>query len=166
MTQVSDLQSDAAGSGTDDVVDHAACTQCSPNGRASVKLNPMTCSIENCAKPAIAKGLCRMHYARLRRTGHPTKRGKPGCPRDESKALVLDLFKDWSPRTQQRYWMAFKRLRVLCELQHVAMNAANSPYREVLKICTRPNGSVNVNQLSRMAVSMCVRHLAGMEDTT
>jgi hypothetical protein len=129
-------------------------------------LNHMSCSIENCAKPAIAKGLCRMHYARLRRTGRPSKRGKPGCQRDESKALVLDLFKQWSPRTQQRYWTALKRLRVLCELQNVVMTAVNSPYVEVLKICTRPNGSVNVNQMSRMAKSMCVMHLAGMKDIT
>jgi hypothetical protein len=44
------------------------------------------------------------------------------------------------------------------------MNAANSPYREALKICTRPNGTLNVNQLSQVAESMCVSHLAGMED--
>jgi hypothetical protein len=102
----------------------------------------------------------------MRRTGNPSVRGKSGAPRDNSKALALALFPDWSPRTQQRYWIAFKRLRVLCELQNVAMDAADSPYRKALKICTRPNGTLNVNKLSQAAESMCAMHLARMEDST
>jgi hypothetical protein len=144
----------------------ACCLQCLPIGRPSVKSASITCSVENCGRAPIAKGLCRTHYSRLRRTGNPSVRGKPGCAPDKSKALVLALFPEWSRRTQERYWMAFKRLRLLCELQNVAPNAADSPYMKAHKICTRPNGSLNVNKLSQAAESMCAMHLARMEDPT
>jgi len=39
------------------------------------------CKIEGCRAEPIAKGLCAMHYMRLRRQGDASKTGKPGRPR-------------------------------------------------------------------------------------
>ena len=36
------------------------------------------CKISGCSKPAVANGLCAMHYMRVRRTGDATVTQKPG----------------------------------------------------------------------------------------
>ena len=35
------------------------------------------CKIEGCSGKAVARGLCAMHYMRVRRTGDPALTGKP-----------------------------------------------------------------------------------------
>lgn len=42
----------------------------------------MNCSVSGCDQQAKTKGLCRKHYARLRRTGDPNKVRPPGTPGD------------------------------------------------------------------------------------
>jgi hypothetical protein len=126
--------------------------------------NLMTCSIENCGKPAIGKGLCRTHYMRARRTGDPQGRRKPGRPRDDERAKVLALFPEWSRSTQQRYWRAFRRLMALNHLQGFEAGDPNSPYAQAIEACTRPGGGLNVDKLSRIALARIGDHLASLPE--
>jgi hypothetical protein len=120
----------------------------------------MKCSIENCGKPAVSRGLCQTHYARQRRHGSPSIRRKPGRTPDATKSAIRSLFRDWSPRTFDRYWLAFQRMKVLCDLQGIAMDAAASPFVNATKSCTRDNGTLNVEEFVRTAESMCAMHVA------
>ena len=121
------------------------------------------CTIENCGKPAVGKGLCRTHYMRQRRTGDPHVCREPGRPRDERKADILALFPEWSRSTRQRYWRAFNQLQALAELQGIEAGPL-SPYHKAIDACTRPNQTLNVDKLARMAEAMIVDHLAGLPE--
>lgn len=60
------------------------------------------CNIEGCMKEPVAKGLCELHYRRLRRHGDPTK----GRPQHWGKAEKHPLY------DRHQY---FKRQRALCD---------------------------------------------------
>jgi hypothetical protein len=121
----------------------------------------MTCSIDNCDKPTVAKGLCRTHYMRLRRAGDPNTVRKAGRPEDYLKAEFRLPFQNcgWSPRTFERYWTAYRRLDTLRGWQGVAENDPQSPFRRALTICTLPNGNVNVAKFSQLAEDWCALHM-------
>lgn len=50
--------------------------------------NHRTCSVENCNKPHLARGLCSEHYQRFRRHGDPTKRAR--APRGECFRFIKE----------------------------------------------------------------------------
>jgi hypothetical protein len=124
------------------------------------------CSIKDCNKPALAKGLCHTHYMRHRRTGNPNGMRKAGRKPDPLKATLRPLFSEYSERTLARYCNAVRRLQALGVGQGIDVNDPNSPYIKALKICTRPNGSVNVARLSQMADDWCALYRAGHSSAT
>jgi hypothetical protein len=116
----------------------------------------MTCSIKDCGKRAIAKGLCSMHYARQLRTGSAATSRAPGRQPDATRAAVLALFPDWSPRTQVRYWKAFRRLQKLGEIQ----GTGDRPLETAIKASKRANGSLSVSRFDAVSISMCSLYCA------
>ncbi len=115
------------------------------------------CEAPACKKPAVLKGLCRRHYMRLRRHGDFERR-KTGPKGDPIKHTVLKQFEEWSPRTQQRYWTAFKRLQTLGQWQ----GTGAAPLQKVIKACTRPNGSMNITKFLQMSEDMAAMYIAKM----
>ena len=97
-----------------------------------------------------------MHYMRYRRRGDADVVGKAGRPVDPFKSTLRLMFSEYSDRTFERYYLAYRRLQGLGVLQGVAeMSDPASPYAKALKICTRPNGSVDVTRLSQIAEDWC-----------
>jgi hypothetical protein len=86
-------------------------------------------------------------------------RRKPGRAPNSTKAVLLSLFPEWSPRTHERYWIAFKRLQLLGQMQGTE-GTDDSPHAKAHKACARVNGSLNIAKLSQMAESMCAMYLA------
>ena len=66
--------------------------------------------------------------------------GRSGRPADVELALYRSLFPEWSARTVTRYAMAQRMLREVGVDRLVAIESA-----------TRPNGSLNVARLERVA---------------
>ena len=60
--------------------------------RPSIDRAQRLCDIDGCGRPHVAKGLCRMHYERMKRTGDPgaAELRKPGSPRTQSEFCVVD----------------------------------------------------------------------------
>ena|SRR5215471_3340538 len=54
------------------------------------------CKISGCRTPAIAQGLCAKHYMRLRRTGDPTAKRKPGPKPKRPQAAAKRGRTNWS----------------------------------------------------------------------
>ena len=120
----------------------------------------MDCSIKACGKRAIAKGLCSMHYARQFRTGSTSTSRPPGRAKNETRAAVLALFPEWSPRTQARYWKAFCRLQTLGEMQ----GTGDEPLQLANKASRRPNGSFSVSKFDEISLSMCAMYLSKLQE--
>jgi hypothetical protein len=100
----------------------------------------MRCTIEGCEAEAVAKRLCTKHYTRARRTGDPTKVRKRGAPRNELLAMLRDtLPHHWSRRTVARFHQAMSLL------------VTQEERKELIRACTRPNGSLNVWQMLQIA---------------
>jgi hypothetical protein len=79
---------------------------------------------------------------RLRRAGDPAKTRKPGPePRSD---FYAQLFPEWSARTLARYRLDDQDERM-----------------EVIKLATRPNGSVNVSRMLDMAAMRAVMRQFG-----
>jgi hypothetical protein len=82
---------------------------------------------------------------RLRRTGDPEKVGKRGPKPPEWRKELREMFQDiQSPRTHARYIKAFMLLR--------AFDRETS--QAAIKQASRPNGSVNVSKLLKIAEEM------------
>lgn len=96
------------------------------------------CVIEGCESKPMAKGLCAKHYMRQRRTGDVTRVRKAGRKRSQ----LLKGFEDWSPLTKQRFAEAVRMLREACD---------NDEKAESIKAATRPNGTLSVSKLLRIA---------------
>jgi hypothetical protein len=80
---------------------------------------------------------------RLRRAGDPAKTRKPGPePRSD---FYAQLFPEWSARTLARYRLAMSFLDDQDERI------------EVIKLATRPSGSVNVSRMLDMAAMRAVK---------
>lgn len=94
-----------------------------------------TCSA--CDQPARAKGLCVKHYNRLRRHGNPNIRKKPGKSNPDLD-LTRGLMTEWSPSNQRKFARAFR----LC-----ADHLDEGDWEQLIKLSTRPNGSINVSKL-------------------
>jgi hypothetical protein len=109
-----------------------------------------TCT--HCDKAAVARGLCQMHYLRYRRHGDAGVVRKSGRPVDPFKVMLRQTFQNCSDRTFERFYLAYRRLQGLGVLQGVAeVSDPASPYAKALKICARPNGSVDVARFSQVA---------------
>jgi hypothetical protein len=102
-----------------------------------------------CGRPAVAKGLCATCYSRRRRAGLPHK--KIGRPTPPDLAIVRRTFPDWSPSTIARWTQAMRILRVTGD--QTAATAA-------IKAATRPNGTVNVSVIVRLADAALMRFVA------
>ncbi|OBI53596.1 hypothetical protein [Mycobacterium sp. E787] len=102
------------------------------------------CSVDSCQRQVKAKGLCEKHYRRMRRTGDPNQVRKPGPAPDPYRAQVRGLqYSDFGcERTMQTYVAAMAMLGAFAD--HDAFAAA-------LAAATRPNGSLNVSKLRRLA---------------
>jgi hypothetical protein len=113
-----------------------------------------TCT--HCDKAAVARGLCQMHYLRYRRHGDAGVVRKSGRPVDPFKVMLRQTFQNCSDRTFERFYLAYRRLQGLGVLQGVAeVSDPASPYAKALKICARPNGSVDVARFSQVAEDWC-----------
>jgi len=65
---------------------------------------------------------------------------RPGPERDPIRAFTRKQFAEWSDRTFATYWSALRRLE-----------AAGADPRVALVAAIRPNGSINVSRLARIA---------------
>ena len=115
----------------------------------------MNCSIADCGKRVLAKGLCRTHYERLRRTGSALTQRRPGRAKDQERAVVLASFPEWSTRTQAMYWKAFCRLRQLGEMQ----GSGDKPLQLATQESARSNGSLNVRKFDAMSIHLCAAYI-------
>ena len=66
---------------------------------------------------------------------------KPGPKPDPARAYARKLFSEWSERTFATYWSAMQRLDV----------GGEDAKRAALAAAIRPNGSINVSKLARIA---------------
>jgi hypothetical protein len=119
----------------------------------------MECSVKGCGKRALAKGLCRTHYARLRRTGSALTQRRPGRAKDEERAIALAFFPEWSPRTRAMYWKAFRRLRQLGEMQ----GKGDEPLQLAIQGSVRPNGSLNVSKFDAVSIRLRDAYIEGLK---
>jgi hypothetical protein len=97
-----------------------------------------------CERPHEARGLCALHYQRLRRTGDPRMVRKSGPDRSHLRKTFEDLgvTEQWSPRTSARFLAA---CRLIFDLGGHAIAV------DALEKASRPNGTVNVSKLERLA---------------
>jgi hypothetical protein len=110
------------------------------------------CKIAECQGRAVAQGLCAKHYMRMRRTGSPTKTGKPGRPRElNSYRAAIDqgyipctLSDTASPRTKAR----------LAEALRILDRCSAEARIEAIHSCARSNGSINVSRLLEHATDL------------
>lgn len=99
------------------------------------------CRVDSCGRPIKAREMCAMHYMRERRTGDAGQtRGPGGRPRDPRRAMWAKVMgEEWSERTFSDFYIAVETLTEVGAVEP-AINAA-----------TRPNGTLNVAKLSRLA---------------
>jgi hypothetical protein len=112
------------------------------------------CSIDGCDAKPVAKGLCAKHYMRTRRHGSAAVKHKTG-PKSGTKPdldLNRSLFPGWSPRSVARYTQAMRAMSF----------APEEKRKEAILAATRPNGSLNVSELYRLAVILLAVY--GLED--
>ena len=105
------------------------------------------CKIPDCQSKAVAQGLCAKHYMRMRRTGDLSKTGKAGRPKGQNVYLAMAaimLPETCSQRTKARYAAA------ICNLDTCSAEARV----EVVKNCTRANGSLNVSKLLEQSIDL------------
>jgi hypothetical protein len=95
------------------------------------------CSIAGCEHKTLAHGLCAMHYARVRRFGDPETTVKAGRKTSPVYAYWRSVHPGWSERTLGTFVRA---VRLLGDRAPEAIAAA-----------TRPNGTVNVSRMLRIA---------------
>jgi hypothetical protein len=103
------------------------------------------CEIDGCDGEPVAKGLCAKHYMRLRRAGDPSRVRKPGPKRSLMRSV---LPAEWSPRAQARFAQAMRMLEDA---------GGGAEKQQAVKTASRPNGSVNVSKLLRIAVLQFAR---------
>lgn len=85
-----------------------------------------------------------MHYQRWRRTGDPEEVRSAGRPSDAILGKVRTAYgKVWSPRTITRYKRALR-------IQWWA-GGTNDEWLELQRGALRPNGTINVARLERLA---------------
>jgi hypothetical protein len=80
-----------------------------------------------------------------------------GRPLEPARAATRNLFREWSERTFATYWRATKILTAL-EGREGCLAA--------IKQATRPNGSLNVAKLERLADTAIVRYTELESDPT
>ena len=79
---------------------------------------------------------------RVRRNGDPNATRKRGRKQSEFLALNREFLSEWSPRTLSRYAQA---MSILGDV------GGREAQRAALKAATRPNGTVNVAKLLKLA---------------
>jgi hypothetical protein len=104
------------------------------------------CTAEGCEDRPVAKGLCRKHYMRLRRTGDPNVVRKAGAKPKPMRQINAWGLRDASPRT-------LARLARACRLLDGQPEAVKV---ETLERATRSNGSVNTSKLLDMATMISI----------
>ena len=101
------------------------------------------CSIKGCNAPTVAKGMCARHYMRLRTHGSADVVQQRGRKPDPDKIAARKTFKEWSPRTFERYWSAITLLK--------ASGISEEEQRQAIRNATRKWGSINVARLIDVA---------------
>lgn len=86
-----------------------------------------------------------------------SSRGRPGPKPDPDRAVIRQMFSDWSDRTFARYWKAFRRAQALVEYGVV------DSFESVLKKASRPNGSINVSKFDQITEAIALDWLARRE---
>lgn len=114
--------------------------------RAHNCASSVPCAVDDCTSPVKARELCEKHYRRLLRTGDPHTMRRPGPVPNTYRGAVRKTLGEWSARTFQRYWSA---VRLLGDLGRESGNEGLGA--SVLREAIRPNGSINVSKLERLA---------------
>jgi hypothetical protein len=109
------------------------------------------CSASDCGRPAAVKGLCSMHYMRLRRNGDPNEKKKSG-PKAiefslEVERLVARLERGRSPRTVARFKRAMTLLHGL-------------PASKAAPIANAWDDDMNASKMLRLVEDEALRALA------
>lgn len=60
---------------------------------------------------------------------------------DQRRAVLRDMFAEWSDRTFATFWLAWQQLTALGRADH----------EDAIRLSTRPNGSLNVCKFARIA---------------
>lgn len=103
-----------------------------------------TCSVEGCERPVEAKGLCVMHYRRLRRTGDPLRVRKPGAPKSPGGMASLVMAEEgWSARTLAKFRAA---MNLLSEA-----GLSDAECQRIFMVCTMRGGNLNVSKILRLS---------------
>ena len=115
------------------------------------------CSVSDCGIPARASGLCHKHYMRIRRHGDPGITKRPGGRYDSTTAIMLEPFREQSPRSRSR----FARAIHLAGLMRDYFNVEDA-LEGAIRHATRKDGSLNFTRLladleKRLAVLMASR---------
>jgi hypothetical protein len=79
-----------------------------------------------------------------------------GRPPDVARAATRAWFSEWSERTFSSYWMAQKRLLLI---------GGTELFVDVLRRCTRPNGSISVAKLSEWAEGIAAARAVRAEES-
>lgn len=106
------------------------------------------CSIDGCDDPVKAHGLCAKHYMRLRRNGDARAVKPPGPQASEHRRAMRYTLREMSDRTFARYLKSVKMIR-----------ACGGDAKQAVSECARPNGSINVSKLERLAEGMLLREV-------
>jgi len=102
------------------------------------------CSVNGCDRQPKAKGLCAMHYQRLKRTSDPEKVRRAGRRTDPIlDNLRQEFSRDWSPRTITRYKRALAMFW--------AAGCVEEEVEDLSAAARFANGKPNVARLERLA---------------
>jgi hypothetical protein len=106
------------------------------------------CKIEGCQSRSVAKDLCAKHYMRERRTGDASRTRKPGRKRDPAIAMHRKLMTpDFGSRSKFSRYIAAMRLLADSDL---------ATRQAVINKASRPNGTINIAKLQRLALITAV----------
>ena len=120
---------------------------------------PLACHVDGCKDNPKARGLCGKHYQRYLRHADVDVTGKPGRPKDPwtLAAEQVGLANVMSARSLARWRRAMAVLKDVSDAGYDAVKPA-------ITAATRPNGTLNVSELERIADAALMRWVVDTSD--